>query len=100
MTNMGLVIQAIAGLTLFLFLAWLFSENRRQVNIKQALLGVAIQIALAIIVTKFPVVRSGFLWIGDGVMALKDATVAGTSFVFGYLGGGDSPYNARDGYCY
>lgn len=97
MTNMGLVIQAVAGLALFVFLAWLFSENRRQVNFKQALLGVAIQIALAIIVTKFPIVRSGFLWIGDGVMALKDATVAGTSFVFGYLGGGDSPYHAKEG---
>jgi len=97
MTNMGLVVQAVAGLGLFLFLAWLFSENRRQVKIKQALYGLAIQIILAIIVTKFSIVRSGFLWIGDGVMALKDATVAGTSFVFGYLGGGASPYQAQEG---
>lgn len=97
MENMGLVFQACFGLVLFFFLAWLFSENRKQVNFKTALMGLAIQIALAIIVTKFSIVRDAFLWIGGGVMALKDATVAGTSFVFGYLGGGDSPYQAKEG---
>jgi len=97
MENMGLVLQACTGLVLFLFLAWLFSENRRQVNFKAALMGIGIQIILAILVTKFGIIRSAFLWIGGGVMALKDATVAGTSFVFGYLGGGDSPYQAKEG---
>jgi len=97
MENMGLVFQACFGLVLFFFLAWLFSENRKQVNFKTALMGLAIQIILAIIVTKFSFVRDAFLWIGGGVMALKDATVAGTSFVFGYLGGGDSPYQAKEG---
>jgi len=97
MENIGLVMQACAGLILFFFLAWLFSENRRQVNFKTAIIGLAIQITIAIIVTKFGMVRSTFLWIGGGVMALKDATVAGTSFVFGYLGGGESPYQAKEG---
>jgi CNT family concentrative nucleoside transporter len=97
MSNTGLIIQAISGLCLFLFLAWLFSENRREIKFKQVILGVTIQIVLAVIVTKFEVVRKGFLWVGDGVMALKDATSAGTSFVFGYLGGGVSPYDAKEG---
>lgn len=97
MTNIGLVFQAVIGLGLFFFLAWLLSENRKQVNFKSAFLGFFIQVILAIIVTKFGIVRDAFLWIGGGVMALKDATVAGTSFVFGYLGGGDVPYQAREG---
>lgn len=97
MTNMGLVFQACAGLALFFFLAWLFSENRKQVNFKTAFMGFLIQVVLAIIVTKFGIVRDAFLWIGGGVMALKDATTAGTSFVFGYLGGGDVPYHAKEG---
>jgi CNT family concentrative nucleoside transporter len=97
MTNIGLILQACAGLTFFFFIAWLFSENRKQVNFKAALMGLAIQIILAIIVTKFTIVRSVFLSIGDGVMALKDATVAGTSFVFGYLGGGESPFHPKEG---
>ncbi|MBP9692056.1 MAG: nucleoside:proton symporter [Alphaproteobacteria bacterium] len=97
MTNIGLIIQACAGLILFFGIAWLFSENRKQVNFKTAFMGLAIQIILAIVVTKFSIVRSVFLSIGDGVMALKDATVAGTSFVFGYLGGGESPFHPKEG---
>jgi concentrative nucleoside transporter, CNT family len=97
MENMTLVLQACAGLILFFALAWLFSENRKQVNFKAALMGLGIQIALAIIVTKFGMIRTAFLWIGDGVMALKEATNAGTSFVFGYLGGGEIPYSAKEG---
>lgn len=97
MENMGLILQACIGLSLFFFVAWLLSENRKQVNFKSALLGFLIQISLALIVTKFGIVRDAFLWIGGGVMALKDATAAGTSFVFGYLGGGDTPYQAKEG---
>lgn len=93
MENMGLVLQACVGLVVFLGIAWLCSENRKQVKMTSALLGLFIQVILALVVIKFSYVRSGFLWIGDGVMALKDATSAGTSFVFGYLGGGDKvPY--------
>jgi CNT family concentrative nucleoside transporter len=97
MGNMGLVLQACIGLSVFFFLAWLFSENRKQVNFKSAFLGLLIQVALAVFVTKFSIIRDTFLWIGGGVMALKDATAAGTSFVFGYLGGGDAPYHAKEG---
>ncbi len=97
MSNLGLVLQACSGLVLFFFLAWLFSENRRQVNFKTALMGLVIQVILAIVVTKFGIVRSVFLWIGGGIMALKDATSAGTSFVFGYLGGGDTPFVQHEG---
>lgn len=93
MDNMELVFQACLGLILFFFIAWLCSENRRQVKLKTAFFGLVIQVILALLVIKFPLIRSVFLWIGDGVMALKDATAAGTSFVYGYLGGGDNvPY--------
>ena len=97
MENIGPFLQALTGLTFFFGMAWLFSENRKKVNIKAALLGLLIQVVLALIVIKFPFIRTGFLWIGEGVMALKDATTAGTSFVFGYLGGGDkTPYVANE----
>lgn len=97
MDNMWLIFQACLGLTLFFFIAWLCSENRSQVKIKTALFGLVIQIILALLVIKFPLLRDVFLWIGDGVMALKNATEAGTSFVFGYLGGGGKvPYVANE----
>jgi CNT family concentrative nucleoside transporter len=41
---------------------------------------------------KLPAARLLFEWLGAGVVALQDATRAGTGFVFGYLGGGDLPF--------
>ena len=97
MENISLVLQACAGLVLFLFLAWVFSEDRKAIDFKSVFMGLAVQITLAIIVTKFSFVRSGLFAIGDGIMLLKDATFAGTSFVFGYLGGGDVPFVPKEG---
>lgn len=97
MANMGLIFQAIFGLILFFLLAWFLSENRRQVNFKAAILGFLVQVALAVLLIKVPIVREGILWLSKGVMALKDATAAGTGFVFGYLGGGTLPYQADQG---
>lgn len=97
MANMGLVLQACFGLILFFLLAWVFSENRRQVNFKTAFLGLAVQIILAILVIKFDIVRNAFLWVGGGVMALKDATAEGSKFVFGYLGGAELPFIPKEG---
>lgn len=92
-----LIPQAIFGIVTFLAVAWLFSENRKNVNFKQMLGGLAIQFALALIVLKVEAVRDGFLFVGQGVMALKNATAAGTNFVFGYLGGGDLPFIPTEG---
>lgn len=97
MVDYGLVFQAIGGLVLFLVVAWLCSENRKAVDIKSAALGLGFQIVLAILVYKFTFIRDAFMWIGNGIMALKDATVSGTSFVFGYLGGGTHPFQVLEG---
>lgn len=97
MADFVLIFQAILGLFTFLGVAWLFSENRSAVNFKFAFLGVAFQTVIAILVYKFSFIREGFLWIGAAIISLKDATVAGTSFVFGYLGGGDSPFTPVEG---
>lgn len=97
MADFILIIQAIFGLFAFLGIAWFFSENRKAVNVKFALMGLGFQIFIAVLVYKFTFIREGFLWLGAAVIALKDATVAGTSFVFGYLGGGASPFAPLEG---
>jgi CNT family concentrative nucleoside transporter len=45
-----------------------------------------------LILLKLPVFRQFFMILNDGVMALEAATTAGTSFVFGYLGGAALPF--------
>lgn len=91
------VIQGILGIFIFLFIAWFLSENRSNINYKEVVIGLTVQFLLAFIFIKFELVRSLFLTLGQGVMALKDATVEGTRFVFGYLGGGEAPYPVKEG---
>jgi CNT family concentrative nucleoside transporter len=87
-----MVLQGSAGLVVFLFLAWLMSENRKQVSLKMVVVGIGAQVLTALILLKVSVFRQLFLVLNDGVMALEAATTAGTAFVFGYLGGAPLPF--------
>jgi hypothetical protein len=85
-------LQGSAGLLVFLFLAWLMGENRTQVSLKLVAAGIGIQLIAGLILLKLPVFRQFFMILNNGVMALEAATTAGTSFVFGYLGGAALPF--------
>jgi concentrative nucleoside transporter, CNT family len=84
--------RGIVGLLSLLVLAWALSENRRQIPLRPVVAGIVLQWALAILFVKFPAAASVFLLLNRGVDALQRATDAGTSFVFGYLGGGSLPF--------
>ena len=51
-----------------------------------------LQAALALLLLKLPVIRDGLFQLNGVVTALTTATGAGTSFIFGYLGGGPAPF--------
>ena len=87
-----MIIQSIAGLLVFAGIAWCMSENRRQASLKIAVIGIIIQLAVGLILLKLPVFREFFLFLNRLVLSLQAATTAGTSFVFGYLGGADLPF--------
>jgi len=87
-----MVLQGSAGLVVFLLLAWLMGENRKQVSFKMVGVGIGAQVITGLILLKVPVFRQFFLVLNDGVMALAAATTAGTTFVFGYLGGAPLPF--------
>jgi CNT family concentrative nucleoside transporter len=85
-------LQGSAGLAVFLLLAWLMGENRKQVSLKIVAAGIGAQVIIGLILLKVPVFRQFFLLLNDGVMALEASTKAGTAFVFGYLGGAPLPF--------
>ena len=87
-----MIIQSVAGLFVFSGIAWLISENRTQVKIKLIIAGIAIQLVIGFILLKLPVFRSFFISLNHLVLSLEASTKAGTSMVFGYLGGGDLPF--------
>jgi CNT family concentrative nucleoside transporter len=82
----------VLGFGSFIAIGWLLSENRRRVNFKLVALGCLIQFAVAVVLVKIPISREVFVLLNRLVLALQEATAAGTSFVFGYLGGGPLPF--------
>jgi concentrative nucleoside transporter, CNT family len=88
-------VRGVLGILVLLLVAWLISENRWRIPIRVVVTGIALQFALAIVFVRFPPAASMFLVLNDGVDALQRATDAGTSFVFGYLGGGPLPFDEK-----
>ena len=87
-----MIIQSIMGILVFVCLAWLISENRRRVNPMVIVSGVAFQLIVGVVLLKLSFFRKFFLVLNSAVLSLEESTVAGTSFVFGYLGGGKLPF--------
>ncbi len=87
-----IVLQGICGLFAFVALAWLISENRSKVPYKLVMTGIGVQLAVGLLLLKLPLFRHLFLWLNTVVLALEESTRAGTSLVFGYLGGGPMPF--------
>jgi CNT family concentrative nucleoside transporter len=85
-------LQAIPGFCCLVLLAWLLSENRRSIPWRTVLSGFALQIVLALILLHSAPARGAVMLLSLLMDALQRATDAGTSFVFGYLGGGALPF--------
>ena len=90
-----LQLQSAFGIFALLALAWAFGENRRAVSLRQAAIGLFVTLVTAIVLIKVPLVSRVFGAINDAVGAIASASRAGTSFVFGYLGGGALPYDLK-----
>ncbi len=90
-----LQLQSAFGIVALLALAWLFGENRRAVSLRQAGIGLVVTLATAVVLIKLPGAARAFGAINDAVGAIASASRAGTSFVFGYLGGGALPFDVK-----
>src|SRR5215470_17409642 len=90
-----LQLQSVLGVIALLAIAWLISEHRRLVAWRPVVTGLALTIILAFVLIKVPQVTQALATVNRAVGAVADATKAGTSFVFGYLGGGPLPYELK-----
>jgi CNT family concentrative nucleoside transporter len=89
---MELAFQSAFGFVAILLLAWLASENRRVVAWRTVIAGITLQIVFAAALLKLAVFKQFFLALNDALLAIEKATQAGTSFVFGYIGGAPLPF--------
>src|SRR6202142_600301 len=90
-----LQLQSLLGVFALLAIAWAFGENRRAVSLKQASLALPASPPPALALIKLRFVARAFGTINDAVGAISSASRAGTSFVFGYLGGGALPFDLK-----
>ena len=84
--------QPIVGLVGLVVFAWAISERRRRFPWRMVVAGLVLQFGLALLLTKLPVAQTPLTWIGNAVDALVRSTEAGTSLVFGFLGGAPLPF--------
>ncbi|HEY0104790.1 MAG TPA: nucleoside transporter C-terminal domain-containing protein [Rhizomicrobium sp.] len=85
-------LQSALGILVILFAAWLFSENRRAFPWRIAIVGIALQAAIAMLLLKVPLARDALFGLNGVVTVLTKATRDGTGFVYGFIGGGPSPF--------
>jgi CNT family concentrative nucleoside transporter len=85
-------LQSALGLIVLIALAWSLSESRRHVSFKFIGIALLVQIALAALFLKLPWASDAFAQLNRFVFALDAASQAGSSFVFGFLGGAPLPY--------
>jgi concentrative nucleoside transporter, CNT family len=88
--------HALAGMAGLVALAWALSENRRGVPWRAVAMGLILLLVLAIVFLKVALVKEAFMKANDALLVLERATQAGTSLVFGYLGGGPTPFQVSD----
>lgn len=90
-----LQLQSAFGAAVMLVFAVAIGENRRAIDWKSSAAALLLTIALALILLKIPYAAQGFAALTRVVDVVSEASRAGTSFVFGYLGGGALPFELK-----
>ena len=80
------------GLGSLLLLAFLCSEDRHRIPWRTVITGAGLQIAFAFVLIGVPGADRAMFWLNDAANAVHAATLTGTQFVFGYLGGGPQAF--------
>ncbi len=85
-------LQSALGICAIIGFAWAFSEDRKIFNWRMVAGTLLLQAVTAILLLKVPFARDALFGLNGVVGAVATATGAGTSFVFGYMGGGPAPF--------
>jgi CNT family concentrative nucleoside transporter len=80
--NLTSIFRGMLGMAFVIFVAWLFSTNRKAINWKVVGIGLGIQLILAIGILYVPFVQAFFEMIGKMFVKILSFTEAGTAFLF------------------
>lgn len=75
--------RGLLGMASLIFIAYLFSFNRRAIRWKTVFIGLAFQLLIAVGVLRVGFIKSGFEAVGQVFVSILDYTKAGSEFLFG-----------------
>ena len=91
-------LRPIAGLAVLVALAWVLSENRgHRPSLRWIAGALGLQAVLALLIIRVPFVWAAMEYLNKGVSAIERATLKGSSYMFGYLGGAPLPFELKEG---
>jgi CNT family concentrative nucleoside transporter len=79
------VIRGLIGMSSIIFIAYLFSNNKKRIDWKTIIIGLSSQLIIAVAVLKIDFVRMVFEKIGQGFLAIVTFTNQGSRILFGDL---------------
>lgn len=89
---------ALLGILLICLAAWALSENRAARPSWRWIGGaLAMQFILAILILRVPIIWDALGLANSAVLAVEAATLKGSAYMFGYLGGAELPFALKDG---
>ena len=91
-----MIIQSLIGIVVLILIALPFSESIQEIKVKFIIYALLIQTSLAFILLEIPFISSFFDVMSIAVESLRLSAIEGSSFVFGYLGGGEAPFEVSN----
>lgn len=79
------ILRGVMGMAVLIFIAWLFSSNRKAISWKVVGIGLTIQVSLALSILYIPLIQGAFEFVGGLFILVLDFTHEGSRFIFGDL---------------
>ncbi len=90
--------RGLLGIALMVLLAWVISEDRSARPTWRWIAGaLTLQAGLALLIVRVPFVWDAVTLANEAVAAIERATLDGSSYMFGYLGGAPLPFELAQG---
>lgn len=86
--------RSLIAVVAIIFIAWLFSENKKRFPFFLTIGALAVQAGLVLLLFAIPNSQAVLTGVTAAVDGLASAADKGAQFVFGFLSGGDQPYAA------
>lgn len=86
------ILRGCIGISSMIFICWLLSNDRKAINWRLVISGIALQIVLAILLLKVPFVRSIFQMVVGGFTSMINSALESAQFLFGDLAVQGKPF--------